>query len=81
MKTKDMIKATIAMLLLCSLSSLAESSDYIRSRAQRDAMSPTEILNSIKAGNHRFVEGDLKPRNFRQEQMATKGGQHPGAVV
>jgi len=44
-------------------------------------MSPTEILNSIKAGNHRFVEGDLKPRNFRQEQMATKGGQHPGAVV
>ena len=72
---------TLLSLLSLTLASSAQTENYIRTKAERDAMSPQEILASIKAGNERFLEGVARPRSFRQEQLATKGGQHPGAVV
>lgn len=53
----------------------------IRTKAERDALTPAQVLQSIQDGNQRFLSGQPKPRDFREEQMATKGGQHPAAVM
>jgi carbonic anhydrase len=81
MQKSSFFLASVIGLLFLALPGLAEPSKYIRSQAERDAMTPNQVLDSIKAGNQRFVKGELTPRNFRNEQMATKGGQHPSAVI
>jgi carbonic anhydrase len=53
----------------------------VRTKAERDAMTPKQVLESIKSGNQRFVKGELRARDFRQEQMATKSGQNPSAII
>jgi carbonic anhydrase len=47
----------------------------------RDALSPDEILERVKAGNRRFREGRTIERDFLAEQRATAAGQYPAAVL
>lgn len=76
-----LMSGILTVLLLSTFTASAETTDYIRSKAERDAMSPTQVLQSLKDGNKRFLSGTQKERDFRAEQMATKGGQHPSAVL
>ena len=71
----------LVFVLLVTGLAQADSSSYIRTQAERDAMSPQEVLQSFKEGNKRFLTGTQRERDFRKEQMATKGGQHPGSVL
>ena len=50
-------------------------------RAQRDRMSPQEIIDDMKQGNARFQKGERKPRNYLREQRASAAGQYPAAVL
>ena len=50
-------------------------------QAQRDKMTPDEILADMKRGNERFRKGQLKERNFLAEQKASAKGQYPAAAV
>jgi len=50
-------------------------------KAQRDQMSPTQILNAAKRGNKRFRSGVRKNRNYLNEQKASASGQFPAAVL
>lgn len=59
----------------------AQESGYVRTQAERDSMTPQQVLQSFKDGNARFLSGERRQRNFREEQMATKGGQHPASVL
>src|ERR1700745_3119001 len=50
-------------------------------KAQRDEMSPTEIIDVIKKGNERFRAGVRKNRNYLNEQKASASGQYPAAAL
>jgi len=50
-------------------------------KAQRDRMSPDQIIASAKRGNERFRSGVRKNRNYLNEQKASASGQYPAAVL
>ncbi len=50
-------------------------------RAQRDKMTPEQIIETMKRGNARFRMGVRKPRNYLREQRASATGQFPAAVL
>ena len=50
-------------------------------QAQRDAMTPDAVIQSMLDGNARFLAGKERPRDFLAEMKATAGGQFPAAVV
>lgn len=50
-------------------------------KAQRDKMSPSEIIEAMKRGNKRFRSGVRKNRNYLNEQRASAAGQYPAAVL
>ena len=81
MKKLALLSLPLLATLVLSSTGLADSPYPIRTKAERDALTPAQVLQSLKEGNQRFVSGAQKPRDFRQEQMATKGGQHPAAVL
>lgn len=50
-------------------------------KAQRDQMSPDQIIAAAKRGNERFRSGVRKNRNYLNEQKASASGQYPAAVL
>jgi carbonic anhydrase len=50
-------------------------------KAQRDEMSPSEIIEVMKKGNKRFRNGVRMNRNYLNEQRASASGQYPAAVL
>jgi carbonic anhydrase len=80
MKNSLLSKLLLFIFLVSGLAQ-ADTSSYIRTKAERDAMTPQQVLQSLKDGNKRFLAGSQLERDFRKEQMATKGGQHPGSVL
>lgn len=50
-------------------------------KAQRDSMTPEQILETMKHGNQRFQRGERKARNYLNEQRASASGQYPAAVL
>jgi carbonic anhydrase len=50
-------------------------------KAQRDSMTPGQIIEAMKRGNARFQKGERKARNYLNEQRATASGQYPAAVL
>jgi len=49
--------------------------------AQRDEMTPQQIIEVMKKGNERFRRGERKNRNYLREQKASAKGQYPAAVL
>lgn len=45
--------------------------------AQRNKMTPSEIIAAMKKGNERFRSGVRKNRNYLNEQKASASGQYP----
>jgi len=50
-------------------------------KAERDALSPADILAAMKQGNERFRTGKSTPRDYAAQQRATAAGQYPAAVI
>jgi carbonic anhydrase len=50
-------------------------------KAQRDKLSPDEILALMKQGNKRFYSGKPADRNVLAQQRAVAKGQYPAAVL
>lgn len=50
-------------------------------KAQRDSMTPEQIIEEMKRGNVRFQKGERKARNYLSEQRASASGQYPAAVL
>ena len=50
-------------------------------KAQRDKLSPDEILTLMKQGNKRFYSGKPADRNVLAQQRASAKGQYPAAVL
>jgi len=64
----------------CGLVSEAAHADAL-TKAQRDEMSPSEIIDVMKKGNERFRSGVRQNRNYLNEQKASASGQYPAAVL
>ncbi|RDU97703.1 carbonic anhydrase family protein [Trinickia dinghuensis] len=50
-------------------------------KAQRDSMTPEQIIEVMKHGNARFQRGERKNRDYLREQRASASGQYPAAVL
>jgi carbonic anhydrase len=50
-------------------------------KAQRDEMTPDEIIALMKQGNERFRRGEMMTRDYIAAQSAAAKGQHPATVI
>ena len=50
-------------------------------KAQRDKLTPDDILALMKKGNKRFYTGKRQDQNFLAQQRASAKGQYPAAVL
>jgi carbonic anhydrase len=50
-------------------------------KAQRDRLTPDDILALMKKGNKRFYSGKREDHNFLAQQRASAKGQYPAAVL
>jgi carbonic anhydrase len=51
------------------------------SKAQRDKLTPDEIIARMKAGNRRFRNSKESPHDYLAQQKASAKGQYPAAVI
>ncbi|HTL77541.1 MAG TPA: carbonic anhydrase family protein [Casimicrobiaceae bacterium] len=51
------------------------------SKAQRDKMTPDQILALMKKGNKRFASGQRQDHNYLRQQRESAKGQYPAAVL
>lgn len=73
----------------CALTPIVPSSffqlagDLSRSlnKAERDAMSPSSVIEELKKGNARFRSGKMIQRDYLAEQKSSAKGQYPAAVL
>lgn len=59
----------------------AEMVREVMTEAMQQALTPDEVFAQLKAGNQRFVEGKLTPRDYKAQAAATASGQYPKAAV
>jgi len=50
-------------------------------KAQRDKLTPDQIIAEMERGNLRFRKGEETPHDYRAQQRASASGQFPAAVV
>jgi carbonic anhydrase len=62
-----------------TLSEMADAA--VLTKAQRDKMTPDEVLALMKKGNKRFNSGRREDHNYLAQQRATASGQNPVAVL
>lgn len=50
-------------------------------KAQRDAMTPDQVIALLKQGNERFRAGKLDTHDYLAQKRASAAGQYPAAVI
>jgi carbonic anhydrase len=50
-------------------------------KAQRDQMTPDDVIAAMKRGNERFRLGQESPHDYLAQQRASAKGQYPAAVI
>lgn len=53
----------------------------VTTAADQAALTPSQVLAELKAGNERFVQGNLTARDYRAQVVSTAAGQYPKAVI
>lgn len=71
--------AGIAAIGVAGLNSAGHAASL--SQAERDALTPDDVISLVLAGNERFATGNQKPRDFLAEQRSSAAGQYPAAVA
>jgi carbonic anhydrase len=67
---------------LAAISSNVLAADFpAMTRASQQAMTPDQALAELKAGNERFVSGDMHNRDLVAQVKETSTGQFPFAVI
>lgn len=75
--------AALCALLLAACSSAPVEDPIVRtvSASERAAMAPGDVLDALKAGNLRFVTGDVRRRDWKADIEGTAGGAAPIAAI
>ena len=50
-------------------------------KAQRDALTPDQVIEMMKKGNKRFRAGKLKTHDYLAQKRSSASGQYPAAVI
>jgi carbonic anhydrase len=50
-------------------------------KAQRDQLTPDQIIEMLNAGNERFRTGRMQGHNYLAQKRASAGGQYPAAAI
>ena len=50
-------------------------------KAERDRLTPGQVLDALRQGNERFRTGKMASRDYRDQQRTSAAGQFPAAVV
>jgi carbonic anhydrase len=58
-----------------------ERRDLAAIKAEQAALTPGQVLESLRLGNERFASGKTKSRDMLHDQRTTAGGQYPHAVI
>ena len=84
LRRRSFLKASGAIAAMAFVGSGAISSiayaDAL-TKAQRDKLSPDDILALMKKGNKRFYTGKRQDHNYLAQQRASAKGQYPAAVL
>lgn len=60
---------------------ILRSGEHAITKELQQSLAPREIIELLKAGNHRFMNGKTIGHNYRQEMLETASGQFPPAIV
>ncbi|HJU21202.1 MAG TPA: carbonic anhydrase family protein [Casimicrobiaceae bacterium] len=71
--------SALALVGTATLSPLARAGAI--TQAQRDKMTPDQIIALMKKGNQRFSKGERQDHNYLAQQRASASGQYPVAVL
>lgn len=63
------------------LTELTQLDGDVLTKAQQETLTPDEVLQRLKAGNERFVAGEVTLRNHNEQVRKAAGGQFPKAVI
>ena len=50
-------------------------------KAQRDKLTPDQVLDAMRRGNERFRAGTITTRDYRDQQRTSAAGQYPAAAI
>ncbi|MEM5313129.1 carbonic anhydrase family protein [Paraburkholderia sp. JHI869] len=77
------IKAGISVATVVAGAPLAvgDSQAAALTESQRNALTPDQIIEMMKAGNERFRTGKMKKQDFLAQKRASAAGQYPAAIV
>lgn len=70
-----------APLIRPSFFQLSGSPNRSLTKEERDAMTPSRVIDELKKGNERFRSGKMAQRDYLAEQRASAKGQYPAAVI
>ena len=73
--------ATAAMTFVATAPLVGTAHAAALNKAQREKLTPDQILELMKKGNKRFYTGQREDYNFLAQQRATAAGQYPAAVL
>lgn len=86
-QTKNLIAAAaISVFVLADRSTLAQTAtsqrrDLAAIKAEQAALTPAQVLESLRRGNERFASGKTASRDMLHDQQTTAAGQYPHAVI
>jgi carbonic anhydrase len=67
--------------LLVGLGCGPDVAEAALTQAQRDALTPDQIIELMKKGNERFRSGRMKTQDFLAQKRASASGQYPAALI
>src|SRR6478735_5334223 len=70
-----------SVLAQTSADTAAKKAPAVQTSESQAAMTPASALEKLKKGNARFVETNMKSRDWLAKVSATAGGQYPFAVI
>src|SRR6266404_9113142 len=76
--------AAISVFVLAGCSTSAptpQSRDLATLKAEQAALTPAQVLESLRLGNERFASGQTRPRDMLHDRKITAAGQYPHAVI
>ena len=70
-----------AVALLVGIGCSPELAQAALTLAQRDGLTPDQIIELMKKGNERFRSGRMNPQDFLAQKRASASGQYPAAII
>jgi carbonic anhydrase len=79
---RDLLRVSGAVAAWGTLGAGSVAAAAALTKAQRDELTPEQILELMKKGNERFLNGERSTRNdYLAQQRASAKGQYPAAVL